>query len=85
MCREAGMVDIQAIDEMMEAYSDEWVFLADCENDESGNLLRGRVVAHSPDRDDVYREMADYSDDGGGGYFAVKYFGEVPADIIYML
>ena len=79
------MVDIQTIGEMRETYSDEWVFLADCEGDESGNLLRGRVVAHSPDRDDVYREMSNYSDDGGGGYFAVKYLGEMPADIVYML
>lgn len=70
------MAETQTIDEMREAYRGEWVFIADCEDDESARVFRGKVVAHSPDRDDVYRVMSNYSDDGGSGYFAVEYFGD---------
>ncbi len=85
------MAEIQTIDEMREAYKAEWVFLADCETDEWGRPVRGSVVAHSPDRDDIYREMANYretgdrSDDGPVRCFAVEYLGEIPSDIYYML
>ncbi len=83
------MADIQTIDEMREAYRGEWAFLADCEDDGSGRLVRGKVVAHSADRDDVYRVMANYGETAdhsgeGGGYFTVRYLGEIPA-INYML
>lgn len=74
------MAQIQTVDEMMEAYRGEWAIIVDCEYDESRNLLRGRVVAHSPDRDDIYREMANHPEGG-----AVRYLGQIPADINYML
>lgn len=79
------MPEVQTIDQMREAYKGEWVLVADCEDDESGQLVRGRVVAHSLDRDDVYRAMGDYSDGDGVGYLAVEYFGKIPADLYYML
>lgn len=74
------MADIQTIDEMKEAYKDEWAIIVDCEDDEDGWLVRGRVVVHSPDRDDIYREMANHPEGG-----AIRYLGEVPADLSFAL
>ena len=74
------MADVQTIDEMREAYKDEWVFVVDWEDDESGRLVRGRVVAHSPRRSDVYKYVANHHDGG-----AIEYLGEVPDDLVLML
>ncbi len=74
------MPDMQTVDEMRETYRDEWVLIVDCELDESGWLARGRVVVHSPDRDDIYREIDNHPEGGG-----IRYFGEVPADQIVIL
>ena len=74
------MADIQTIDEMMETYRGQWAIIVDCEDDEYGRLVRGRVVAHSRDRDDIYRGMANHPEGG-----AIRYLGKVPADINYML
>ena len=74
----ATTAEIQTIDEMREAYKGEWAIVVDCEHNEAGWVLRGRVAVHSPDRDVVYDAMADYP---GGG--AIEYFGD--EDPILML
>ena len=61
------------------AYPDEWVLIVDCERDESRKVVRGRVAAHSARRSDVYKQIPRHT----GG--AIRYFGEVPADVCYML
>ena len=73
------MAELQTIDEMRAAYDGEWVLIVDCEYDEGGRLVRGRVAAHGPRKSDAHREMVHYSSG------AIRYFGEVPADIIYIL
>ena len=65
------MPELQTIDEMREAYKDEWALVVDCEHDESGFVLRGRVVAHSSDRDDIYRDLANHPEG-----VAIEYFGD---------
>jgi hypothetical protein len=37
-------------------FDSEWVLLADPEVDDLGRVLQGTVVAHSKDRDEVYRK-----------------------------
>ena len=71
MPEETMMPAVQTIDEMGEAYRGEWALVVDCENDESGWLVRGRVVAHSPDRADIYAEMANHPEGG-----AIEYLGD---------
>ena len=74
------MGDRMTVDEMRKTYDGEWVLVVDCEDDESGRLARGRVVVHSANRDDIYREMANHPEG-----CAVRWFGEVPADQIVIL
>ncbi len=73
------MAELQTIDEMRAAYDGDWVLIVDCEYDEKGRLVRGRVAAHGPKKADAHKEMVHYS----GG--AVEFFGKVPEDIIYIL
>jgi hypothetical protein len=37
-------------------FDSEWVLLADPVVDDPGRVLQGKVVAHSTDRDEVYRK-----------------------------
>ena len=74
------MDEVQTLEEMRAACPDEWVRIVDCERDESGSLVRGRLVAHSPRRSDVHKEMLNHPEGG-----AVRYFGQVPADLSFML
>ena len=75
------MADKQTIDEMREAYRDEWVLIVDCEDDDLGQLVRGRVVAHSPRRDDVHKALLQQHPDSS----AIRCFRKVPADLKFML
>ncbi len=75
------MADKQTIEEMREAYRDEWVWIVDCEDDELGQLVRGRVVAHSPRRSDVHKAMLEHPARSG----AIRCFRKVPADLKFAL
>ncbi len=41
-------------------FPDQWVCLEVLEQDEAGQTKRGRVVAHSPDEDEVLRAERDF-------------------------
>jgi hypothetical protein len=47
------MDDVLTIAEIRGRYDSEWILVADPELDENLNVLRGRVVCHSKDRDEV--------------------------------
>jgi WD40 repeat protein len=48
------------IEEMVENYPDEWLFIVDCEHSENTELLSGRVLVHSKSRDDIYEASGHY-------------------------
>jgi hypothetical protein len=47
------------IQEIEAAYPDEWVLLSEPKVDDSGQMQRGALVFHSPDRDLLHRRMAE--------------------------
>ena len=63
-------------DEIKQQYPDEWLLIADAEMDEEMNILRGKVVAHSKDRDEVYRSLLTVP----GRRISIEYTGEPPAN-----
>ncbi len=73
------MAELQTIDEMRAAYDGDWVIIVDCHHDESGKLVSGRVAAHSQKKSEAYREIPRHKSG------AIRYFGEIPADLYYML
>ena len=44
------------IGEMESSFDSEWVLVGDPMTDESHNVLQGKVLHHSKDRDEVYRK-----------------------------
>ncbi|MFQ5627194.1 MAG: hypothetical protein ACE5I1_00420 [bacterium] len=67
-------------DEIKKSYPDEWVLLADPETDEILNLLSGIVVAHSTNRDDIYKRQLNLKGD-----YAIEYTGEIAKNKIFVL
>lgn len=50
-------IKMESIDEIKRKYKDEWVLVEVLEEDELNQPTRGRVIAHSRNRDDTYDAM----------------------------
>ncbi len=53
------MSQIMTLAEVNQAFDSEWVLFADPELNEHLEVVRGRVLCHSKDRDEVYRTMLE--------------------------
>jgi hypothetical protein len=70
------MSAVLTYDEIKERYPDEWILIADTKLDKKLNIVSGEVIAHSKDRDEVYRKILALK----GRSFAVEYNGEPPEE-----
>ncbi|MDE0012979.1 MAG: hypothetical protein OXU36_17670 [Candidatus Poribacteria bacterium] len=69
------------LDEMIEKYPDQWLFIVDPEiNSETSELISGIVTARSDLRDDVYSELSTFK---GGA--VIRYTGEIPEGRLCLL
>ena len=71
--RKMSMAQIKA------RYKDEWVLLADYDLDKRNEPLRGVVVAHSKDREEIYGKQM-----GIKKSLCILYTGEMPTDLAIM-
>ncbi len=53
------MDEILTLAEIHERFPSEWILIADPELDDQLRVVRGRVVCHSKDRDEVYRKAVE--------------------------
>jgi hypothetical protein len=53
------MDEILTLGEMEVRFPSEWILVADPELDETLEVVRGRVVSHSKDRDEVYQRAIE--------------------------
>jgi hypothetical protein len=75
------MNDILSIEEIKAQFPSEWVLIGEPEVDESTRVRAGRVVFHSPDRDDVDRKAIELR----LPHFAVRYCGPLPENLVLFL
>lgn len=75
------MAEVLSFEEMKKRYYGEWLLIAYTEMDEEMNVLKGEVLAHSPDRDQVYRAIASRE----GKAVAIEYVGDLPEEYAVML
>lgn len=69
------------IDEIRARYAPNWVLIGEPHTDEIQHLLAGKVLFHSPDREEVYRKAAELRP----GSFAFRYLGEMPENMAFVL
>jgi hypothetical protein len=53
------MTEVMTMEEIEARFPEEWLLIDQPEMDERDQLKRGRVVFHSPDRDEVYRKALE--------------------------
>lgn len=69
------------MEEIRRRYRDEWVLIEYTKLDDELNVIEGEVIAHSPNREEIYRELLKTK----GKDVAIEYLGKVPEDLAVML
>ena len=75
------MVREMTLEEIESQFDSEWVLIEDPITDEGLNVLGGKVLHHSKDRDEVYRKAVSLRPKRS----AVLYTGEIPDDTAVVL
>jgi hypothetical protein len=72
--------EVLTFDGIKERHAPEWVLIGDPQTDEYQRVLAGRVLFHSPSRDEVYQKAIEL----GPTHSAFRYLGTFPADIVFV-
>lgn len=72
---------ILSLEEIIHLYPSEWVLIAYTEQDEDLNVIRGEVLAHSPERDLLYNNALSRN----GKSVALEYTDSIPDNLAVML
>ena len=75
------MKKVFTMKELEALYSGEWVLLVNPKHIERLDRLRGELVFHSKDRDEVYKEAHKRKD----AHTAILYVGKLPEDLAVVL
>jgi len=75
------MDEILSFDQIKARYAPDWVLIGDLETDEKLEVLSGRVLFHSPDRDAIDHRAKELMP----GRFAVQFLGPFPEDVALIL
>lgn len=62
-------------------YHGEWVLIAHIKTDEDLQILEGKVIAHSTNKEDIYQALESIPEQP----LAIEYISEVPEDIALIL
>ncbi len=68
-------------EEIVEGFKDEWVLIYVKEVDDDFNLKEGDVIAHSKDKEEIYRKLLEIRPKN----FSIEYTGEIPEDLAVVL
>jgi hypothetical protein len=68
-------------EEMSQKFNGEWLLIVHAELDETLGIIRGEVLAHSPNQEDVYNALPLRQ----GRSASIEYIGEVPEELAFIL
>lgn len=75
------MFNLLSLADIHSQFDSEWILIANPETNEQLEVERGAVVAHSKNRDEVYRAAAELKPER----FAILYTGIAPANTAIVL
>jgi len=67
-------------EEILKQYAGQWVLIEYRELDEQLNVVEGEVIAHSPNKEEIYKRLLETT----GKNIAIDYAGEFPKDLAVM-
>jgi hypothetical protein len=68
------------LDEIRKRYRNEWVLVEFSKLDKDLRVKEGNVIAHAPNKDDIYKALLDT----WGKNVAVEYCGKIREDVAVM-
>jgi hypothetical protein len=75
------MGKVLTLEEMETRFPSEWVLIGDPQTEPNDRLMAGRVLIHSPDRDQVDRKLLELRP----ARFAFRYLGALPEHLAMVL
>ena len=75
------MKEVLTVKEIESRYDSEWVLISDLKTNKAQRVVSGRVLAHSRNRDDVYRQLLALRP----RHYGMCYNGRVPDDMAVVL
>lgn len=69
---------MQSISTLKRRYPKEWLLLTNVVADELTRPIKGKLVAHSKNRDDIYARLGRV----GGKRLCIEYTGKIPKDLV---
>jgi len=72
------MDEVLTLKEIEVRYAPDWVLIAEPEVDDHLEVIRGKVVFHSPNSDEIYRKATELK----LNRIAVRYLGEYPEHLV---
>jgi len=75
------MEQVLTLEEMKKQFDGEWVLVGDPELTEMNEVVRGQLLCHSKDRDEVYSRMLELRPKSA----ATLCFAKVPDDTVIVL
>lgn len=67
--------------EIVEKFKDEWVLIDVKEVDKNFNLKEGDVIAHSKNKEEIYKKLLELRPKK----FSIEYTGKIPEDLAVVL
>ena len=71
------MDNIMTVEEMRTQFESEWVLVENPQTNDALEVLKGKILHHSKDRDEVYRKAVALRPKRS----AIVYTGEIPEDM----
>ena len=71
------MDNIMTVEEMKTQFESEWVLVENPQTNDALEVLKGKILHHSKDRDEVYRKAVALRPKRS----AIVYTGEIPEDM----
>ncbi len=75
------MSEMMTLAEIKRNYDGEWVLIAYTKTDEDLQIIEGKVIAHSANKEDIYQVLESTPEQA----LAIEYMGEVPEDLAFIL
>lgn len=75
------MLPTMTFEEIKQNYDGQWVLIAYTETDEDLKVVKGQVIAHSANKEDIYQAL----ESNGDQPLAIEYMGQIPEDLAFIL
>ena len=75
------MSDLMIFEEIKQNYDGEWVLIACSSTDENLPVMKGKVLAHSLKKEEIYQALESSTEE----HLAIEYMGQVPEDLAFIL